>query len=133
MSPKTSPAKPSLNCRCRLLRPDGTTRATFRASSAEDAQHRARRILKKGALPKGWKIEATGGLLTPPEPLPTDLCPHCSHAWNTHKADGEGAPVCMMAPAPRPFKVGDMVEAKGYHTPIPYKGRFLGYDPSGPA
>jgi hypothetical protein len=56
-NPKTSPALP---CKCRLTRPDGTTRATFRASSAEHAQHRARRILKKGALPKGWTLTVDG-------------------------------------------------------------------------
>lgn len=104
---------PSMPCKCRLIRPDGIQRVYFRAESVEDAQRRACRILKKKSLPKGWKLIVDGKAAAcyprpaAPEPLPTDLCPHCNHAWNTHKADGEGAPVCMMAP--RPFKAGDRV------------------------
>lgn len=74
--------KSELPCKCRLTMPRGGTRATFPAESVEDAQRRALRILKKKALPKGWKLTVDG---------PAVAC------YPTPK------------PAPRPFQVGDRV------------------------
>ena len=75
----------SMPCKCRLIRPDGTQRVYFRAESVEDAQRRACRILKKKALPEGWKLIV----------------------------DGKAAECFPRAePAPRPFQVGDRVRRK---------------------
>lgn len=54
-------------CKCRLTMPNGNTRATFRAKDREHAERLALRLLKKKALPKGWKLTVDG-----PASLPKD-------------------------------------------------------------
>lgn len=94
-------------CKARLFRPDGSVRAFFRAESVEDAQRRARRILKKKALPLGWRLIVDGPAIAALAGTPTGE--GRAIAAPTIDLPGIGTAPDPVSNFTTPFRVGDRV------------------------